>query len=113
MEIRQEKRYLCIICRENEIVLSRTEVTYEGPIPDISTCDFSDYKDFSVDGGRVLENRQKVSWTSESHIRLKGKSDLSKKKTPVGGICNSCLKIMIIKILVNGNYILFAENLYK
>lgn len=81
MEYQEKQEYRCAICCKNTIVrIFTVETLDEAFVPDISTCDFNDYKDFKIEGGKIFEG------LSFREYR-RGKEN----KAPFGGICNSCL----------------------
>jgi hypothetical protein len=93
MTIRQIKFWRCALCEVHGIAEHRTEHTYEGEVPDQSSCDFSTYDDHIVVGGRLFADLPERPW------RRVDKTDPS-TDDPVGGICHSCLGRREIQELV-------------
>lgn len=87
MDIKQERKYLCAVCRGNEIKECRTEHTFEGEPPDQSNCDLSTYSGYEVRGGRLFASRPKGHYMSLTQMPAK----------IIGGICNACLESDIAK----------------
>lgn len=81
------KKYLCVICRNREVIESMTEHIFEGDVPDVSNCDFSSYFDHKISGGKLLANKPALNWTRLHFFKPENES-LS--KVP-GGICSKCL----------------------
>lgn len=91
MHIPQVRKYLCVVCKKNEIVEHRTEHTYEGDVPDQCNCDLSTHDGYHVSGGKLLKQRQEGCWTSLSTNML---------AVGPGGICEDCLKNEIVRALL-------------
>lgn len=44
----------CLLCTDGKVVESVEEVLYTGDIPDCGNCDFSEYQNYSISGGKLL-----------------------------------------------------------
>lgn len=90
MSVPQEKRYLCVVCMESEIVEKRVEHRRAlTEAPERSGCEYKEYTDYCTMGGRLLIQRQSIPWNYSSV-----------PATQVGGICDTCLaNIAIVKAL--------------
>lgn len=100
MDIERFKIYLCVVCDKGEIIERITEHTIsEYEVPDISNCDFSNYDNYRVIGGKLLLNRPNIEWKSEHRKR--------DQKRPLGGVCDMCLSHPIVVGLRIGGHILF------
>jgi hypothetical protein len=103
MERTITKRYLCAVCKQNEIRHETTEDTYEGSVPDQSNCDLSSYSNSRVSGGRLFKNRPT---TKTDSLYFKPMAD---EKTPPGGICSGCLENETVKSIIAANAIIFDD----
>lgn len=98
------KRYLCTLCKKNEILHQcDEEMLDERSVPDQSNCDFSHYSNSRVTGGRLLWNRQRAKVESVLP-RTNGK-----EKLPIGGVCHTCLAREDVVKLISAQAIRFED----
>ncbi len=96
--MKEEKRYLCIVCKKNEIKETREVHPPEGDIPDQNNFDLNTYSDYAISGGRLLKNRFPAPWESIFWEEINPKlAKKDKSLAPFGGICDSCLQNEIVK----------------
>lgn len=105
MDIILIKKYLCIVCKKQEIIERMTKHPYEGEVPDQSNCDFSTYSHHEVIGGNLLKNRPGQTWGWLTLMRYREHDET----IPMGGICDLCLHDEVIAGLVSGKHINFTD----
>lgn len=89
MRSREERKHLCLLCRINEVTESRTVETTDA-IPDQCNCDLNQYRDYMVEGGKLLKLRAHPMWLPAA----------SAKATTFGALCNDCLASPVTKPLI-------------
>ena len=92
MDISQERRHLCVVCRSAHIVEHRIEHTVDGDqVPDQCNCGPSTYDIYPITGGRILMGCGIGHWHQGS---------ITISDPEPGGICTACLDEDHIRPLV-------------
>ncbi len=93
MEQKRFKKYLCVVCKQNEITESVANLM--NPWFDPSNYLFVPRLpidiDYRIEGGRLISSRPKIVWNS--------------KEVLPGGICDKCLQNEAVKAIIDGGYL--------
>lgn len=80
MKYTEERKHLCVLCKAAEVVELRTVETTDA-VPDQCNCDLNKYRDYTLEGGKLLACQKNTIWTRVSDA----------KATSLGALCTGCL----------------------